>query len=377
MVLLSGTVLTSPFIFDGPLPPEDVVGRDTELAMLRDRAAHGRFVLLHAPRRYGKTSLVHRLAHDAATDHDLAVVIVDLEGVLTLDDITRRIQHAYRRLPRTPFGRAVTAALSALGTAGVAVTRGGVTVAPRSPAEATPVLEHLLQLPYEAAGRTDQRVLVVLDEFQAIAPVPNADAVLRSQIQHQRDRVSYLFSGSEQSLLRAIFADRARPLYGQAEQIALGPLPDHVAARLVHEGFAETERDGGLAVGPLVATAGGHPQRLAFLADALWHRTTEGATADLTTWDEALGLAIRRGNHEFVAVEGGLPMTQRKVALLLALGEPPTGAAAERMSLSKGAARGALDALVDKGHAHERDGRIALVDPLYAAWLRDRFGPRE
>ena len=47
------------------------------------------------------------------------------------------------------------------------------------------------------------------------------------------------------------------------------------------------------------------------------------------------------------------------------------------MSLSKGAARGALDALVDKGHAHERDQRVVLVDPLYGAWLRDRFGPRD
>ncbi len=369
-------MLTSPFIFDGPLPPEAVVGREDELATLRDRAAHGRFVLLHAPRRYGKTSLVHRLAHDAHRDQDLAVVIVDLEGVLTLDDVARRIQHAYGRLPRTTFGRAVTAALAALGTAGVAVSRGGLTVSPRSPAEATPVLEHLLQLPYEAAERTGARVLVVLDEFQAIAPVANADAVLRSQIQHQRDRVSYLFAGSEQSLLRAIFVDRARPLYGQAEQIALGPLPADVAADLVHTGFAATDRDGGEAVAALVATADGHPQRLAFLADALWHTTPEGAVADLTTWAGALAVALRRANAEFVAVEGGLPMTQRKVALLLALGEPPTGAAAERMSLSKGAARGALDALVDKGHAHERDGRIVLVDPLYGAWLRDRFGPR-
>jgi len=368
-------MLTSPFVFDGPLPPGDVVGRDEELATLRDRAAHGRFVLLHAPRRYGKTSLVHRIAADAAADRDLAVVTVDLEGVLTIDDIARRFHHAYRRLPTTAFGRAVATAASALAAAGVSISRGGVTLAPRSAAEASPILEQLLDLPYAAAAKVGTRVLVVLDEFQAIAPVANADAVLRSQIQHQRDRVSYLFAGSEQSLLATIFADRARPLFGQAEQVALGPLPPDVAAELVASKFAETGRHAGAALAPLVATAAGHPQRLAFLADSLWQVTDEGATADEATWPVALDRALRRANAEILAVEAGLPMTQRKVALVLALGEPPTGAVSERMGLSKGAARGALDALVGKGHAHERDGEVLLVDPLYAAWLRNRFGP--
>lgn len=368
-------MLTSPFVFDGPLPPGDVVGRDEELATLRDRAAHGRFVLLHAPRRYGKTSLIHRLADDAARDRDLAVVTVDLEGVLTLDDVARRIGHAYQRVPRTAFGRSVGTLMAGMAAAGVSVSRGGITVAPRSADEAAPLLERLLGLPYEAAAKVGTRVLVVLDEFQSIAPVTNADAVLRSQIQHQRDRVSYLFSGSEQSLLRAIFADRARPLFGQAEQIALGPLPDPVAADLVAAGFADTGRDPGIALGHLISTAAGHPQRLAFLADSLWQVTDQGGTADGSTWAAALDRALRRANAEFLALESGLPMTQRKLALLLALGEPPTGAAASRMGLSKGAARGALQTLVGRGHVHDAEDSPTLVDPLYGAWLRNRFGP--
>ena len=47
---------TSPFVFDGPAPPGDVVGRAVEVAALTDRAMNGRFVLLYAPRRYGKTA---------------------------------------------------------------------------------------------------------------------------------------------------------------------------------------------------------------------------------------------------------------------------------------------------------------------------------
>lgn len=365
--------LTSPFIFDGPLPPGEVSGRDEELATLTDRAAHGRFMLLHAPRRYGKTSLIGRLAADADTTGDVAVVRADLEGVLTIDDIARRLHDAYRQLSvRTPLGRLLRRAVDGLAAVGFTVSRGGVGFQPRRADEATPVLERLLDLPYEAAGKIGARVLVVLDEFQAIGPVPNADAVLRSRIQHQRDRVSYLFAGSEQSILRAIFSDRARPLFGQAEQIALGPLPGPMAADFVAARFEATARDAGAALGALVALAGGHPQRVAFLADALWQLTPDGGRADLGLWSTALHQALVRSAAEFTALESGLEPGQRKMARVLAAGEPPTGAYAERLGLSKGGARGALDALVGRGHAHDVDGKIRLVDPLYAEWVRRR-----
>lgn len=363
---------TSPFIFDGPLPPDEVSGRDDELATLTDRAAHGRFVLLHGPRRYGKTSLIGRLAADAERTGDLAVVRVDLEGVLTIDDLARRLHDAYRQLPAAALGRLLRRAVDGLATLGFSTSLGGVAFQPRRAEEATPVLERLLDLPYEAADKVATRVLVVLDEFQAIGTIPNADAILRSRIQHQRDRVSYLFAGSEQSILRTIFSDRARPLFGQAEQLALGPLPAFVAAAFVGDRFEATGRDAGPALGALVALAAGHPQRVAFLADALWQLTPEGTSADLSTWADALDSVLARAAAEFAALESGLEPGQRKMARVLAAGEPPTGSYAERLGLSKGGARGAVTALVDRGHAHDVGGKIRLVDPLYAEWVRRR-----
>src|SRR5690606_34405435 len=125
----------------------------------------------------------------------------------------------------------------------------------------------------------------------------------------------------------------------------------------VADRFEATGRDAGDALRALIALAGGHPQRICFLADALWQQTPEGQRADLATWSAALDLALRRGNAEFSAIEAGLEPGQRKMARVLAAGEPPTGSFAERLELSKGGARGALSALVDRGHVHERDGR--------------------
>lgn len=363
---------TSPFVFDGPVPPTDVIGRDRELAALRDRAHHGRFVLLHAPRRFGKTSLVNRLAADAALDRNLAVVVVDLDGVLTIDDIARRVEAAYRRLPQGRLRKAFVKAAAALAEIGVDLAAGAVGLSARlhgrEREEATMVFERLAALPFEVGQALSVRVLVVLDEFQAIANVSNADAVLRSQIQHQREHVSYLFCGSEQGMLHALFADRARPLYGQAEQVALGPLEADALVDFVGRKFAETERDPGEALAPLIRLAGGHPQRAAFLAHHLWHVVGPGGAGDADAWSETRARAVRAGTAEFTAVWAALTDGQRRLVRLLAFGEPLYGGAARRLRLPKSSASAAARVLVARSVVGTDPYR--LVDPLLAEWVR-------
>ncbi|MDP9404618.1 MAG: ATP-binding protein [Actinomycetota bacterium] len=370
------SVETSPFVFEGPVPPDDLAGREEELAALRDRATHGRFCLLYAPRRYGKTSCIGRLAADAERDREVVVVPVDLQGVLTLDDISRRIAAAYRGLGRSPVRDAALRILTAsadamMRTAGrkVGLDLGGGLIRPHEHPPAA-ALEALLDVPWEAAGRTGTRLLVVLDEFQAIADVERADAVLRSKIQHQRDRVSYLFSGSEQSVLAALFAERAAPLYGQAERFELGPLPDDVATDYVSGRFTETDKDPGPALSPLVGAAEGHPQRLNLLAHYLWGQVRTGGEATTDDWLAALDAALRHARSEFDAIWSSLGASQRKALRLASWGEPFSGAAARRLGLAGGAATSAREGLVRIGII----GRAGtVIDPLLAAWMRRSY----
>lgn len=366
----------SPFIFDTPLPPEEVFGRETELAALVDRALRPRNVLLYGPRRYGKTSLINRLAFEAARTKAFVVVVVDLEGVLSIPDIARRLEDSYRRLRDGPVAKAAQASLAALARVGLSLSAGpaSVRVGHPTPGPAA-TLERLLDLPWDVSGRTGERILVVFDEFQAIGDVANADAVIRSKIQHQRERVSYLFAGSEQGMLRSIFADRARPLYGQAEQLVLGGLDDDVVVEMVTAKFSATDRDPGEALEALVALAGGHPQRVAVLGDALWHATAPGSTAGLVNWAAALDAALRTADSEFRALDSGITAVQRRVLRVLAAGEPPYGAAAARLGVRKASARDALATLVARSIVADRQGpprRYSIVDPLYAAWVRSR-----
>lgn len=251
-------------------------------------------MLIAAPRRFGKTSLNAKVAADAPDD--LVVVIVDPMGVQSARDIADRVVAGWDRLPRPlprRISRGVRSVLRRLqltvGPAGVAAT-----VAP--PGDRTDrALDASLAVGWELAGDLGVRVLVVLDEFQAVADVIGAQERIRSQIQHHGDRVCYLFAGSEPSTLRLLFATSDAPFFGQAEQIPLGPLPAEAAAGLIIDRFADTNLaiDDGI-VDELLAFTAGHPQRTMLIADRLWQATVDdgGGTATPELLDAAITRAV-------------------------------------------------------------------------------------
>ena len=137
-------------------PPRRTTSSDSdiEIAALTDRAMHGRFVLLYAPRRYGKTSLIHRIRRDAHDSNDLAVVLVDFLGVQTIDDLSHRIGQALQSVPAGPFASAVrklagrspeVSAQLGYGPASIQLKRGEQ--------EAPHLLEELLRLPHQVGRR--------------------------------------------------------------------------------------------------------------------------------------------------------------------------------------------------------------------------------
>src|SRR6187397_2893877 len=87
----------NPFVYSRPVPPEDVVDRDAEVADLLRHAVGGHYVRLYAPRKYGKTSLLTRALHDGERSEGLIGVLVDLYRVASVADVTVRLERAYAK----------------------------------------------------------------------------------------------------------------------------------------------------------------------------------------------------------------------------------------------------------------------------------------
>lgn len=370
---------TSPFIYDGPLPPDHVVGRETEVELICDRARAGRFLCLYAPRRFGKTSLLGRVAAQLWETERLPVILVDLYSVVSLADLVVRMEQAYRNHAHGGFRTAVER-LMAGSELGLSLAGGGISVSlARQPAlDPLPALHSLLDLPVRVAGRHESgHVLVVLDEFQSIGVIEGAEGILRSHIQHQREHASYVFAGSEQGLLQAVFADRARPLYGQAEQLRLGRLPAEALAAAIEDGFAASGRSAGGMIAELLATAEGHPQRAMFLAHHLWEATAPRGTADEDSWSTALAAAMSHAAPEFDMLWARLSANQQRVLRALRrLGSPFRTDAVRLLELPRGSAQKTLRSLIAASVLEQDDESVRFVDPLLARWADRRFpGP--
>lgn len=366
----------NPFTFDRPLPADELVDRAAELELLLTLASSGQSVRLAAPRRYGKTTLINALADVAWNAHEMIPTVVDLSGVTTLDDVVLRLTRAYERGLDRGRMRGVWRSLrrrgtgtAQLGVPGVANVTAGV----GAPAAASGLaaLHEALDLPSRVFERTGQRCLVVLDEFQDLFTVSDGlDGVLRSHLQHQRQSASYVFAGSQPSMMRALFGDRRRPLFEQARAVSLGPLPAAELADFVEARLTAAGRDGLLElVDALVAVSAGHPQRSMLLA----HMLFEQGDDDPDALPKAVDAALREATDGLEQTWRGLSDGRRRLLGALAAGHTElTGKAAlAHTGHAKGTQAGMRDALeADTLIAKDTAGTWGFVDPFLALWLR-------
>lgn len=382
--------LLRPFPFETPIAPDALIDRREELRRLSEAAAERVHVRMAGPRRFGKTSLL--LAH-AATLHQAGwrTVHVDLYGVTSLAEVCVRIAASYGRLHD---GR-LRAHLDALGhRLGLSLTPAGpgISLGPRQqvPSQQTTqtAAAELLDLPLTLHERDGLPTLVVLDEFQDLLTAgPSLDGLLRSHVQYHGEAAVYVYAGSQPSLMRRLFSDRERPLYGQAEPLTLGPLPtDEVLVELAGR-FEQLDEDPGGALVPLVDAAAGHPQRTMLLAHLL-HRELAARAEDSSTLPEGASVdgpaladaVVRRAlattGEAHQAVWDQMPHGKKAVLAALADGDSPTGTTtARRLDTSRATLQSALRDLAKEGQHVTRDGEDGpwrYVDPLLALWVRGR-----
>jgi uncharacterized protein len=345
---------------------------------LIELADGGHFARLTAPRRYGKTTLLKKLAMDGETSLDMTPIAVDFSRVLSISDAAIRIETAYRQATDGPVKRAVRM-LMRNWDVGLSLGAGGLAAQlqanPKS--DPLPALHRLLELPYEVFERTGRRCLIVFDEAQDLLRIEGLDGVVRSHIQHHGSAATYVFAGSEPGMMEVLFGQRERPLFGQAHPVELGPLPDSDLATYIEERFGETGRDPGEALDALLTLAEGHPQRAMLLAHYLWRRTDPGTPATISTWADALDAAVDPLGEGFDRFLDALPKGEQRVLLALALA--PQGLYSNyvqtRFGLRPGSARDALRALIARGEVVIRSQGPRVTDPLLRWWLRQRRYP--
>lgn len=353
----------SPFSHHGPLPGEEVRGRDALVEDLIGRITARRPTALIGPRRYGKTSVLSKVATDLT---EVVTVSVDLYEVTSMATLAARFDAAIAKSPAAY--RATAEPIAAMLDVNLGALRAQLSRPPRDQPDAAVTFANLLDVVTSAAQRMP--TLLVIDEFSSIARVDGAAGALRTAVQHHVGEIGLVFAGSLPSTMRQMFSSRAAPFYAQADLVQIGPLALPAVLEIVSYGFDRTGRGAGSLPGQIHRFTHGHPHRSMELADACWQHTSPGATAGDQQW--AAGIAEVRADadtamrHLFHHLTGSESAVLRIVAAEGAL----FGRHAQVLGLGASAAQHARDTLLAKGELLDSEDRLRLTDPIMADWVR-------
>ena len=174
-------------------------------------------------------------------------------------------------------------------------------------------------------------------------------------------------------MMRELFDHRERPLFGQADPLALGPLPLEEALDELGRRFADEGLDPGDALGELATFAAGHPQRVMLLCYLLAEQLGAGLDGTLETAGLVVESAIERTNAAHEALWRQLRRSERVVLAGVADGASPSSPAlAAEHQLGRNTLNEAAERLADQGHLARDASGMRVIDPLLGEWLRRR-----
>lgn len=373
--------MANPFRTEALEPDSPFCDRGEELAKLKAYAESGQNVLLHSPRRYGKTSLCRRLQHQLEAQGYVCVA-ADFFGVDSVEEVARRLARAvamgvHRRQSLADKGRRLLAAWKAFrlvltpkadGTLDVGVEKARLAPDPRELLDNT--LQDLAAFIRSGAFPTH----MVLDEFQEVTRLREAaliEGLMRGAIQGLN--CSFVFAGSRRGVIRAMFEERTRPFFQSAVSMELPPLPVDDAVAYVVERFRGAGREiDEEAAREIVTRARRHPFYLQRIASEVYAITVDQIAAEDV--DKAYRLTIQAGTPLFEAILAGLTPPQIGLLRAIALHQPGeiTGKAFSQTSgMQPSTISYAKQKLLEEDLVEFKDGLWCVVDPVFGDWLRE------
>ena len=337
-------------------------------------------VVMYAPRRYGKTSLVLKVLERFGSE-GVPSIHFDVSKVPTLERfldeyassvyaIGGKLQNIAHLIEEYVGHLHPTFSVGLNGSCSVRLDYG-------ERMSATSVSQ-VLDLPEKISAAIGKPIVVAFDEFQEVAELSrefSLEKIFRSVIQaHQRTR--YVFFGSKTHLMKRMFGDHSRPFYNSAFNVRMGKPPveesvDYVRGRFLSEGAeigaAEADRIVSLSDNiPYYVQALGW---LTFDTMAMTGRTQ----VDASDVDKALQRLL--DSNEELYEERLRALAPSRRALAEALASEPTGVFDEKYRSRHGVGvtstvHSALEHLVDSGLVESDKQGYFIGDPIFALYIR-------
>lgn len=215
----------NPFLIAGYHSPEFFCDRKAESSTILEALYNGRNITLIAPRRMGKTGLIHHVFYQLKEQKsDVVTLYMDIYSTQSLGDFVRLFAN-------TVLGQLDSVPQKALNRIGQFIrscrpvfTFDEITGTPKVTVDVSPTEEEsTLKEIFDYLGSSEKRCYIAIDEFQQIAEYPEkgVEALLRSYIQFLPN-VNFIFAGSKQHVMPEMFTSSKRPFYQSTQLLTIG-----------------------------------------------------------------------------------------------------------------------------------------------------------
>lgn len=373
----------NPFLFGTLALDESFADRCSEIKELAADIRNGQDVVVFAPRRYGKSSLISAAAQTLGKGRNKVLVAdVDLMTTPTKERFAAALaasiyEHIASPLERAwdkataPFRRLRVQPAMSLDPETGAVAFSFA--AAREPQDVDATIEGLLRLPAELELARGRRIALVFDEFQEVVEIdPHLPKLMRAIFQRQPE-VSHVYLGSKRHVMQRIFNDENEPFWRSAKPIELGLIPAAEFAPFLAARFAAGDREAEPeTVDRLLALTGGHPHATQQLSYFLWQQTPAGGRATADGLGAALAAVLQVEHSHFSLLWENASAVQRLVLQALAgePGRPYRNDYRARHGLPATASvQKALRALEKREVIAGERGDYRIVEPFLSEWL--------
>lgn len=367
--------MKNPFYFGTAVSGDDFCNRIAELEELKKDLGAGLNVLVYAPRRLGKTSLLRKLQTDMEESGAYTVIYFDFFSITSVEEFIQKFFDAAAKSFHTVPDKVLSMLKSMMRIQpqiNLSFRQSGDISYSLSltKKDKDSTLEEVLNLPFAYAKQKNRQVVVVFDEFQEIEQF-DLENKFRSIIQTHGREVGYLFSGSKKSILGQMFHDASKAFYKSVKHVHIAEISLEDWVDFIQTKFDSTGKVIGLHhIEEAFRLTQGFPYYMQQLMFEVWNETEHDVDDALV--QKAVQHMVEREYDLYSLIWSSLTPNQKKTVKYILQHDGKSLYSIENLQeagLAATTLKSTLDALVKKDVCDRSRDQYFLVDPIMGYWV--------
>ena len=367
----------NPFYFGNEVYESDFCNRIEELNELQKDIDNGLNVLLYAPRRFGKTSLIKKLQAELKKNKNYNFIYFDFFSVSSIEEFIQKyfstIARSFNSTPQKvlnlfkttlKFRPIVNMSLNSLGDISYSLSI--------IKKEQNNTLEDVLNLPLEYAKKFNKKVIVVFDEFQEIEQF-SIEKKIRSAIQTHSRAVSYIFSGSKKTILTQMFNDKQRAFYKSVKHLHIEQILKKDWIKFIQNKFEKTKKYIDTKyIEKAFEITNGFPYYMQQLMYMIWDNTTQSVNESIV--NDSLKMMLQSESDLYGLIWTNLTPNQKKTLKYILQNNGENIYSNNNLSefnISASTLKSTIEALIKKDIFDRKNNRYYFIDPFMKYWLQN------